>query len=349
MNRRLALAARSALALGLLATCATAPPQAAAELPCQIESVDRIVAVGDVHGSYDRFVEILRTSGILDQRLHWSGGHTHLVQTGDVVDRGPDSRKVLDLLEQLQREARRAGGAVHPLLGNHEVMRILGDERYVSPGEYAAFVTAESRRVRDEFLRSASRRDDEVKDVPLGYVEMRLALGRDGKYGEWFRTLNTVVKINGILFVHGGLSPATAGMSCDEINRTIRREITTDLDKTRAAPLTSLAARDDGPLWYRGLALEPDTFAPTVDDILSKQKASTIVIGHTVVEGGRIRVRFGGKVIQIDTGMQPAYVPTGRASALEIRNGVFTAIYADQHEPLSGAPARPVPATPASR
>ena len=72
---------------------------------CEFDGVDRIVAVGDVHGAYDRFVEILTAAGVIDKRLRWTGGKTHLVQLGDVVDRGPDSRKAIDLLKKLERDA----------------------------------------------------------------------------------------------------------------------------------------------------------------------------------------------------------------------------------------------------
>jgi hypothetical protein len=181
--------------------------------------------------------------------------------------------------------------------------------------------------------------DKLLKETPLGYVEMRMEFGREGRHGRWLRTLNAVVRINGVLFMHGGVSPRTASMSCAAMNETIRREVTTELDKGRADPKTTLSASDDGPLWYRGLALEPDTFASTLDDILAKQRAQVIVIGHTVVDDGRIRTRFDGKVIQIDTGMQAAYVATGRASALEIARGVFTAIYQDRRDTLPVKPA----------
>src|SRR6185295_12877271 len=130
---------------------------AAATPSCEIEGVERIVAVGDVHGAYERFVEILQTAGILDGRLRWAGGRAHLVQLGDVVDRGPDSRKALDLLDRLQDDARRAGGAIHHLLGNHEIMRMLGDLRYVTPGEYEQFITAKSGRVRGDFVAAADQ------------------------------------------------------------------------------------------------------------------------------------------------------------------------------------------------
>jgi Calcineurin-like phosphoesterase len=348
---------RSAIRLGLAGAIAVAlstasgarftgpaqaqPRVAATTPPCAIQGVERIVAVGDVHGAYDRFVQILQAAGLLDQGLRWVGGRAHLVQLGDVVDRGPDSRKALDLIERLQGEAQRSGGAIHALLGNHEVMRMLGDLRYVSPGEYEAFVTARSERVRGDFVAAEDRslRERLLKDTPLGFVEMRVAFGRNGHYGEWLRTLNVVVKINGVLFVHGGLSPGIAGMSCDVINAAVRLEMTTDIEKTRTGPPESLSAREDGPLWYRGLAEEPEALAPSVDEILARQNARAIVIGHTVTPDARIRTRFGGKVVQIDTGMQPAYVASGRASALDIRDGVFTAIYTDRRDVLFTLPA----------
>jgi len=314
-------------------------PQAAGE-PCAFDGVERIVAVGDVHGSYDRLAAILQTAGVVDSRLRWTGGRTHLVQTGDIVDRGPDSRKALDLIRTLATEARRTGGRVHPLLGNHEIMRMLGDWRFVVPGEYAAFVTGTSTQLRDRLLKEVDPKDRaQLEETPLGSIEMSRAFGPRGDYGKWLRTLDAVVRINGVVFVHGGISPAVAGKACDDINSTVQREMGPDLDKTRQAPLESLTAREDGPFWYRGLAEEPESFTASVDGILAGQNARAIVVGHTVVPTGRIGVRFGGRVIAIDTGMQPAYVTGGRASALEIRNGTFTAIYEDRRDVL------PIPAT----
>jgi hypothetical protein len=340
--------------VGTLAVLATHPvvrSVSAADTSCTVEGVERIVAVGDIHGAYEPLVAILRAAGILDDRLRWAGGRAHLVQTGDILDRGPDSRKALDLLRGLEDDARRAGGTVHLLLGNHEVMRMLGDLRYVSPGEYGAFASATSDRMRKAFVESAPAdlRPQLLKETPLGFVEMRLAFGREGEYGRWLRRLDVAVKINGILFLHGGISPATANLSCDALNAAVRRELTSDLDKTRAAPLASLAAREDGPLWYRGLAEEPAAFAPQVDEILSKQKARAIVVGHTVAPDGRIRTRFDGKIVQIDTGMQRAYVPAGRGSALQIQQGVLTAIYEDGQGFLENVPAEAVNAAAASR
>jgi hypothetical protein len=328
-------AAAIAFAIWLAALAAT-HPAAAARPSCEIDGIERVVAVGDVHGAYDRFVEILRTTGLIDADAKWMGGHTHLVQLGDVVDRGADSRKAQDLLKRLQDEAEKAGGKVHPLLGNHETMRMLGDLRYVTGGEYEAYVTPDSDGVRQKFLATVrpNEREALMSKTPPGWVELNLAYAPDGEYGSWLRTLDVVVKINDTVFVHGGISPAVAGMSCDKINSQVHKELTGDIEKTKRDPLRSLAAREEGPLWYRGLAQEPDIFEHTVDEVLAKQKADTIVVAHTVTPTGRIVSRFDGKIIEIDTGMQPAYVAGGRASALEIKDGMYTAIYTDRQDVL---------------
>jgi hypothetical protein len=327
---------RRLVAVLLPALLLLAAPQARAA-DCEIAGVERVVAVGDVHGAYDRLARILRAADLVDEQLRWTGGRAHLVQMGDLLDRGPDSRKALDLLRRLEREARRAKGAVHALLGNHEVMRMLGDNRYVSPGEYAAFAGADAAERREQFLKRAApeSRAQLLKELPLGLLEMTLAFGPDGEYGKWLRGLNAVLKVDGVVFVHGGISPAVAGQACGEINRTVRREITEGLPETRQRASSSLAAREDGPLWYRGLAQEPEpAFAPAVDQILEKQQARAIVVAHTITASRRIEARFGGKVIQVDTGMLGSYVPDGRASALEIKGGTFTAIYEDRREVL---------------
>ena len=158
------------------------------------ESVARVVAVGDVHGDYEQFVTVLSDAGLVDAKLRWTGGKTHLVQTGDRLDRGARSRKVMDLLMRLEKDAGKAGGMVHPLLGNHEAMNMLGDLRYVTPEEFAAFKGTDSQRYRDalwEQRREERKRRGESEltsedrkrfdaEIPLGYVEHRLAFAPEG-------------------------------------------------------------------------------------------------------------------------------------------------------------------------
>ncbi len=353
----------SATLAALCFLCLVAPAlgQDPAGSSCDLETSERIVAVADVHGAYDRFVAILRAAGLIDGRERWSGGRAVFVQTGDVLDRGPDSRKAMDLLRKLAGEASRAGGRVHALLGNHEVMRMLGDLRYVSSGEYAAFRSVESDALRGRYYavavgeageraKAAGQKFDEpafrtafLDRTPFGWVEMQLAFGPKGEYGRWLRERDTMVRINGVVFVHGGISPAVAALGCAKVNSRVRAELGAPgpFDAQQAAQL--LATSEDGPLWYRGLALnDQSTFAPDVEAILAQLNARAIVTGHTVAANGRLTPRFGGRVVQLDTGMLGGtFYPSGRAAALEIsRDGRFTAIYEDRREELPAASAR---------
>lgn len=367
------------LLLAVLGAAGGAPSSAQAqaqssEQPCDIRTTERVVAIGDVHGAYDRFVQILRTAGLMDGRNRWRGGRARLVQTGDVLDRGDDSRKVVDLLRKLEREAASAGGRVHALLGNHEFMRLIGDWRYVSPGELRAFQNGDSTefrlRVRDFFAEQAARRAREeerpfdegeyraqfLKDFPLGHFEMQLAFGRDGEYGKWVRSRVAAVKINGVMFLHGGVSDMVADRGCEGLNADVQKELA-------AAPvpvdqlMSLLSTKEDGPLWYRGMAIEPESeFAATLDTILQRLGARGVVIGHTPVADGRITPRFGGKVVMIDTGMLGGeHYPRGVPSALEMHGGVLTAIYENRREqvetPALHLPERPggVPSAQAER
>lgn len=324
---------------------------------CDIRTTERVVAVGDVHGAYDRFIAILRAAGLIDGRARWTGGRAILVQTGDVVDRGPDSRRVLDLLRRLEREAARAGGRVYPLLGNHEVMRMVSDWRYVSAEELAAFRTADSANVRDRIYelaaaetaqraRTEKRVHDErafreqfLKDIPLGFIEMRWGFAAAGEYGKWLRELPAVIRINGIVYVHGGIDATTAALGCDAINDAVRRDLAVaNPSPEQAAAMFS--SSEKGPLWYRGLAEEPEpAIASDVTSILRTLGARAIVVGHTVPPSFRITTRFDGRVIPIDTGMLGGtWYPGGVASALEIRGDALTAIYENGRMKLGTLP-----------
>ena len=312
---------------------------------CDIRTTERVVAIGDVHGAYDQFVAILREAGLINDRQRWSGGRALLVQTGDVLDRGADSRRVVDLLQRLERDAARAGGHVYSLLGNHELMRVVGDWRYVSEGEYKAFVRGDSEDVRTAVLERvmtaaaerasaqkqtfdrAAFREQFITDVPLGFIEMRVAFEATGAYGQWVRSRPAMVKVNDIAFLHGGISEAVATLGCEGLNETIRKDMAalpTDPERIMAL----LGTTETGPLWYRGLASEPEaTFEPTLERILKGVGARGFVIGHTPVPGA-IVTRFGGRVVQIDSGMlDGTFFPKGVPSALELRANSLTAIY----------------------
>lgn len=209
------------------------------------EDVERVVAIGDVHGASEELKLALRGAGVIDADLRWTGGKTHLVSVGDLLDRGAESRKVMDLLIRLQAEAAAAGGRVHVVPGNHEIMNLTDDLRYVAAGEYAAFAGDETKAERDEaFARWRSAQDEiEVSTelqraqfdatYPAGFFAHRKAFSPQGRYGRWIESLPFFVRVNDTLFVHGGLSERMAEMSGDALNRAMQDSLVSYREATR--------------------------------------------------------------------------------------------------------------------
>jgi len=315
---------------GLAAAAVLALPLPAAAAP-----IHRIVAVGDLHGDFAAWRAIARAAGLVDAAGRWSGGDAVLVQTGDVVDRGPDSRRLIEELMRLKREA--PAGQVVTLVGNHEAMNMTGDLRYLTPADYAAFTDANSARLRDTIydankaaIIAANRAhdpritDDAVKQAwyaatPLGSIEHRIAWGPGGEIGSWVLGNPAVVLLDGTLFLHGGISPAYARMTLDEINARVAAAL-----KAGDTSPKSIINDPLGPLWYRGLAEEPAAspdappIAQQLNQLLAAFGARRIVIGHTPVLTG-IAITEGGRLIRIDTGDSEVY--RGKLSYLEILDG----------------------------
>lgn len=209
------------------------------------EAPQIVIAIGDVHGDFDDFCLILKRTGLIDVGRHWSGGHATLIQTGDLVDRGPKERETLDLMMNLEAEAVKEGGRITVLLGNHEMMNVMGDLRYVTPEIYASFATADSEALRkasyEEYLNwrknngalFADARDalPELSEPewfakhPAGFIEQRIAFSPKGSYGKWIREHHAVERISRLIFVHGGIAPDLPPLTLEEINSRIRAEI----------------------------------------------------------------------------------------------------------------------------
>lgn len=336
---------RAFIAAFLFAGCATA------------ESADappRIIAIGDLHGDYEAYEALLKNAGLIDNRGRWAGGETVLVQTGDIPDRGPDSLKIIEHLRELQNKAPRKGGKVVTLVGNHEAMNVTGDLRYVHAGEYEAFANRGSRQRReatynanretleafylkqDSSLSSNEIREKWFEATPLGKLEHQTAWRPDGDIGEWIANNPAVAIVGDSLFVHGGISADYVAFSIDDINTMVREA----LIARNTAP-TSILYDADGPLWYRGHVHSEPTLpqeealqttetitapAPSASDeidlALNAFGVQRIVIGHTPSLTG-IKASYGGKVIQIDTGIANYY--GGTQSYLEIRDGALIA------------------------
>ena len=231
--RCLAAVAACAAALVIAVTSASAQPA-----PAEAHGIERVVTFADVHGAYDELVRLLRESGVLDDRDRWVAARAHVVSLGDLLDRGADSRKVMDLLMRLQTEAGAAGGALHVVLGNHEAMNVLGDLRYVDPGEFAAYVDLEPAGLREqrrrawEALHGAGSGTAFDQKFPAGYFGHRAALAPDGRYGQWLLGLPVAVVLDDTLFLHAGPSSALRGMSVTELNARYRAAL---LDYLRLA------------------------------------------------------------------------------------------------------------------
>jgi hypothetical protein len=222
------------LAAVFLLAVAVHPPQAAAD-DWRVDDAGRIVAIADIHGAYAALVATLQQAGVIDEELRWSGQSTHLVIVGDILDRGPRSRAAMDLLMRLELEAPLAGGNVLVLIGNHESMNLVGDLRYVSKEEYAAFADDETDEERGRWFDAYAAREGTdaaseavrlkfEQEFPQGYFALRRAFRPDAKYGQWLLSKPVIGVLNGTAFVHGGLSPTVTELGLDGVNRDLKRE-----------------------------------------------------------------------------------------------------------------------------
>ncbi len=207
------------------------------------QDTDRILVMADIHGDFAAATAMLERTGIVDDELGWMGSDATFVQTGDSTDRGPEVRRVLDLLMSLDRDA--PDDQVVVLLGNHEHSNIIGNLVDVTGADYESFADSESESRRQEafleFVDYQERRAERLGSEPmaptaeseqawmdahpLGFIEHREAFGPDGEYGRWLRDRPTVAKLGETLFLHAGISPALAELSIDEINARVRDEI----------------------------------------------------------------------------------------------------------------------------
>ncbi len=361
------------------APVAPAPAAAAAHVaapaapvaPHEWEGVARVVAVGDVHGAADKLVDVLRGAGLVDAETHWSGGQDHLVMLGDLIDRGPGDRAVLDLAHRLQHEAGKAGGRVHVLLGNHEVMNLVRDLRYVSAASFAEFSDLERASDREKALRKFANprrhNGESVKAIqaafdaehPYGYFGRLRAFGPGGPYADWLLEQPAMVKVNGVVYVHGGLTEDFARRGLADVNREVAKAVRSfwklremlDLSpfaryeevQRAALEITRYGGSDEkqvvarqlielqqtaafssaGPLWYRGLSLENERAeADVLEAALAALKARAVVVGHTPTKTGAVQSRFKGRVYRVDASLLGSDHP----AALVEEGGAFTVL-----------------------
>ena len=337
----------------------------AADTQCIWTGVEKIVAVGDIHGDYKAFTKILKGTRLIDSKLHWTGGKTHLVQIGDVLDRGDYAKEILDLLMKLEKEAEEAGGKVHMLIGNHEELNITGlifnrgDDEFTTrqlvsflPYGYREKQVKKFRKILGNNPTKKTGLDSSLDSDLMPFWENMLNELRTNRrhparreyiqnfnkiYGKWILQRNAVIKINNIIFVHGGISEKFSKWPLKSINNRLR----TELEDLRRAVMNStrpmipdfqrqIVWDPNGPYWYRGyFQVDEDDFKENVDRILKNLEAEYMVIAHTprVIETKEDMQLFQGRIWIIDTGISELYRihMQGRLSALIINKGKFDA------------------------
>jgi hypothetical protein len=238
----------------------------------------KVAAASDIHGQFDLFIKLLKNNRIIDNKQQWNFANGHFVITGDIFDRGPDVTRALWFLYNLEKQAELAGGKVHLLLGNHEVMVLNGDLRYLH----------------EKYL-------DTAKILALPFESL---FSQTSILGKWLRSRPVLVKVNHMLFAHGGFHPQLAddNLSINQINQSFKSHLIKSELKEARKGLAEYLHKSNGPIWYRGYFNQNGASTLEVEQLLSHFQVTNIIVGHTTQE--TIETRYNGKVIAIDARMK---------------------------------------------
>lgn len=235
----------------------------------------RMLAVSDIEGNFTAFRKLLQANGVIDSTYKWTFGNGHLVLTGDFFDRGEYVTQVLWLIYSLEDQAKAAGGYVHYILGNHEIMNLGNDFRYVHP----------------KYIENAGLMGMQYRDLFTAETEL----------GRWLRSKNIAEKIGDFLFVHGGISAElnAIDIGVTKMNK-LARPMYPDTTYKYKDIKTELLFSDYGPFWYRGYYMgQPRASSAQIDSTLNLYKVKYIATGHTVVADTISRI-YSGKVFNTD-------------------------------------------------
>ena len=268
-----------------LAAASAAPVELAHE-----RASGRVVAIGDLHGDLDAARRAFRLAGAIDSKDNWVGGSLVVVQTGDVLDRGDQDRALMEWLESMRRAAQAGGGRLRVLNGNHEVMNVLGDFRYVSAAGFLQF--------RDL---ASERQDPGLTKLPLEIRGRAAAFLPRGPYALLLSSHPTVLIVNDTVFAHGGVLAKHLRYGLVRINHEVEAWMRGD------APLPRALQGDDTPFWTRvyGESMTQDA-CDDLKKVLGRLGAVRMVVGHTPQKDG-ISLACDASLARIDVGMSAAY------------------------------------------
>ena len=236
----------------------------------------KIVAISDIEGNFERFRELLLVSNVIDSAYSWTLGDGHLVLVGDFFDRGLNVTECLWLIYNLEAKAKQAGGYVHFILGNHEIMNMSHDFRYV----------------RKKYKENAT----------LMASEYALLFKPETELGKWLSTKNIIEKVNDIIFVHGGISEdvLSKNLSLETINTTARPYYFSKKEERPDNDVVQILfnSHNVSPFWNRDY-VNQTADSTMINRTLAAYESRMIIVGHTLVES--IRTFYGGKVVAVDT------------------------------------------------
>lgn len=244
---------------------------------CEYAQPEKLFFISDIEGEFAGFRALLISNKIIDEKYNWTFGKGHMVVCGDLFDRGMEVPQCMWLLYKLEQDAKKAGGYVHTILGNHDVMNLSGDLRYVQPKYFEA-----------------------AKMMELDYMSL---YGPKTELGRWLRSKNTIEKIGDNLCAHAGIAPQInkLGMSLQEINNKCRPyyDRAKVLKGVGDPAIDAFFTGETSLFWYRGYFHEPKATEAEVDETLQLYKVKRIVVGHTIVPGN-VGFYYGGKVLGLD-------------------------------------------------
>lgn len=250
----------------------------------------RLIAIGDMHGDLARARAALRLGGAIDADDRWVGGQLTLVQTGDQIDRGDEDRDVLDLLGRLEKEAAAAGGRLVVLNGNHEIMNVQGDFRYVTPGAVSPFA-------------GASPRSPLARNVRGGMAERAAAFLPGGEYALKLAERDVVAVVGDSVFAHGGVLPEHVSYGIARLNAETRRWM-----RGASPAVPELVASERGPVWVRDFSVDPvsEEDCAVLARSLQALGVRRMVVGHTPQKQG-VTSACGERVYRVDVGLARYY------------------------------------------
>ena len=253
--------------------------------PSVFKKIDSVYVLGDIHGRYTLLTDLLQKAKVIDEKNHWIAGSAHLVFLGDLFDRGDEVTKLLWFIYELEDQAKKAGGKVHLVLGNHEIMSMTGDLRYVSKKEN--IIASVYRKKYDELFHP-----------------------KKSLLGRWLVSKPSVIKINKNIFAHGGIIDLGTP-SIEDYNKYVHTQMqdpvflellnktpdSSKYDPKKWTDMQTFFYDQNGPYWFRGYVLS-DTLGNVLNAMLKKYNSDIHVVAHTTVP--TIRTGYEGKLIATD-------------------------------------------------